>query len=152
MTTTCRTCGTPLRWAQRRQRPRIFCTRKCANRYNATKRASIEKRARQYDREDELRAIAARVLTMNPSRKSIGRTLRRQRVSRGVSQEVLAAVAGCNPKMVIDAELGRRNISIDNLASIAAILNLTLIGLLERARDEERDSRTERVGTSCANA
>ncbi len=60
----------------------------------------------------------------------LGRKLRELRQKRGISQEVLAALAGLNRNYVNQVELGRRNVSIVNLAKLADALGVDLAALV----------------------
>jgi transcriptional regulator with XRE-family HTH domain len=60
----------------------------------------------------------------------VGKRLRELRTKRGMSQEVLAALAGLNRNYVNQVECGRRNISIINLVKLAEALAVDLATLL----------------------
>lgn len=53
---------------------------------------------------------------------ALGKRLRETRSARGMSQEVLAQLAGLNRNYVNQVEAGRRNISVLNLFKIADAL------------------------------
>jgi transcriptional regulator with XRE-family HTH domain len=61
---------------------------------------------------------------------NVGKRLREVRTKRGMSQEVLAALAGLNRNYVNQVECGRRNISIINLVKLAEALAVDLATLL----------------------
>jgi transcriptional regulator with XRE-family HTH domain len=56
----------------------------------------------------------------------LGKRLRETRSARGMSQEVLAQLAGLNRNYVNQVECGRRNVSIVNLVKIAEALAVDL--------------------------
>jgi len=56
--------------------------------------------------------------------RSFGNTLRRTRVSRGLSQEGLAQLAGVHRTYVSSVERGERNPSLVNIARFARALNV----------------------------
>ena len=61
---------------------------------------------------------------------NLGKRLRDARAKRGMSQEVLAALAGLNRNYVNQVECGRRNISILNLVKLAEALGVDLTALV----------------------
>ncbi len=60
----------------------------------------------------------------------LGKRLREARATRGMSQEVLAQLAGLNRNYVNQVECGRRNVSIVNLVKIADALAVDLAVLI----------------------
>ncbi|HEV7487664.1 MAG TPA: helix-turn-helix domain-containing protein [Thermoanaerobaculia bacterium] len=60
----------------------------------------------------------------------LGKRLRETRTARGMSQEVLAQLAGLNRHYVNQVECGRRNVSILNLVKIAEALAVDLAVLM----------------------
>ena len=58
--------------------------------------------------------------------RTIGLAIRAQRRARNLSQEALAALAGLDRSYVSSVERGLRNISVLNLARIAAALNTSV--------------------------
>ena len=60
----------------------------------------------------------------------LGKRLRETRTARGMSQEVLAQLAGLNRNYVNQVECGRRNVSILNLVKIAEALAVDLAVLI----------------------
>ena len=61
----------------------------------------------------------------------IGQRIRLMRSRAGYSQESFARVCGLNRTYIAGVELGKRNISIENLNKIAEALNLTLAELCD---------------------
>lgn len=69
---------------------------------------------------------------MNPdTRVAFGRTLRKYRQQRGLSQEELAAKASLHRTYVGSVERGERNISLLNIVSLAEALKISPAQLLE---------------------
>jgi transcriptional regulator with XRE-family HTH domain len=64
-------------------------------------------------------------------RSTLARNIRRLRAERGISQEVLADLAGLHRTYVGSIERGERNISIDNIAKLAAAFGIAAGKLLE---------------------
>ncbi|MGB4610617.1 MAG: helix-turn-helix transcriptional regulator [Saccharofermentanales bacterium] len=56
----------------------------------------------------------------------VGQEIRKLRTRRGYSQEKFSSVCGLNRTYIADVELGKRNISIENLYKIAKGLEVTL--------------------------
>lgn len=65
------------------------------------------------------------------SRNTLARNLRLLRAQHGISQEVLADMAGLHRTYVGSIERSERNISIDNIAKLAAALGVSPSKLLE---------------------
>lgn len=64
------------------------------------------------------------------ARKIFARKLKEFRVSRGLSQEELADIAGLHRTYIGSVERGERNISIDNMERLAIALDITIKDLL----------------------
>ncbi len=62
---------------------------------------------------------------------TIGKTIRKLRLAKGLSQEELGAEAGLDRTYVSDIELGTRNFGIKNLIKIARALKVTAVYLLK---------------------
>lgn len=58
-----------------------------------------------------------------------GRAVRTVRRDRGISQERLADICGLHRTYVSDIELGKRNISLENIEKIAAAFNMSITEL-----------------------
>jgi transcriptional regulator with XRE-family HTH domain len=65
------------------------------------------------------------------TRDALGRTVRLRRRELGLSQEELAARAGLDQAYISHVEAARRNISVDNLARLAAALEVNVGGLFD---------------------
>jgi transcriptional regulator with XRE-family HTH domain len=55
---------------------------------------------------------------------NLGKRLKETRAARGMSQEVLAQLAGLNRNYVNQVECGRRNVSVVNLVKLADALGV----------------------------
>ena len=55
-----------------------------------------------------------------------GQAVRKIRLERGISQEELADRCGLHRTYISDVELGKRNLSLENIERIAISLNKTL--------------------------
>jgi transcriptional regulator with XRE-family HTH domain len=60
----------------------------------------------------------------------LGKRLKETRAARGMSQEVLAQLAGLNRNYVNQVECGRRNVSIVNLVKLADALTVDVAVLV----------------------
>lgn len=58
-----------------------------------------------------------------------GKAIRIIRHQSGISQEELAARCGLHRTYISDVELGKRNVSLENIARLAQSLNTTLVEL-----------------------
>lgn len=65
-----------------------------------------------------------------------GRAIRRRRAELGISQEELAARAGLHRTYVADVERGTRNVSLENIAKLAAALNMSISALFDSLSTE----------------
>lgn len=64
-------------------------------------------------------------------KKEIGERIRAIRLSKGYSQEKFAPICGLNRTYIADVELGKRNISLENLNKIAEGLDMSLTELVD---------------------
>ena len=60
-----------------------------------------------------------------------GQAVRRIRLEQGISQEELAERCGLHRTYVSDVELGKRNVSIENIERIAISLQKSLVELFQ---------------------
>ena len=65
-----------------------------------------------------------------------GRAIRKLRRERNISQEKLADLCTLHRTYISDVELGKRNVSLENISRIACALNVSITELFEEA---ERD-------------
>lgn len=69
------------------------------------------------------------------AREVFASNLRRFRLSKGLSQEALAELAGLHRTYVSSVERGERNISVDNMERLAFALGVTLVALIEEIKE-----------------
>jgi len=67
---------------------------------------------------------------------AFGRTVRRLRENKGLSQEKLAALAGIHRTYIGDVERGTRNIALVNMTRIAKALGTSLSRLIAEMEKE----------------
>jgi transcriptional regulator with XRE-family HTH domain len=67
----------------------------------------------------------------DPVLSAFGRSVRRWREKRNLTQEALAEKAGLDPTYISGIERGLRNPGIKNVARIAAAMNVTAAKLVE---------------------
>jgi len=79
---------------------------------------------------------------MTSLRTRLGAKIRNLRKSRHYSQEQLAGLAGMNAKYLSEVERGERNLSVDLLAALADVLEVSPAELLA---DEQHPSREELI-------
>ena len=65
-----------------------------------------------------------------------GRAIRKLRRERNISQEKLADLCTLHRTYISDVELGKRNVSLENISRIACALNVTITELFEEAERE----------------
>ena len=63
--------------------------------------------------------------------KNFGETVRRIRKSKGITQEILADMCELHRTYLSDVELGKRNISLENIDKIACALGMTVSELFQ---------------------
>lgn len=61
-----------------------------------------------------------------------GQIVRELRLSKNFSQEALADLCGLHRTYISDVELGKRNVSLENIEKIAKALGVSLTKLFER--------------------
>ena len=62
-------------------------------------------------------------------KKELGNKIRTLRRARGLSQEVLAELSGLHPTYISGIECGKRNVSLENIRSLAKGLGISLADL-----------------------
>ena len=65
---------------------------------------------------------------------TFGKAVRRLRSDRGISQEEFAELCGLHRTYISDVELGKRNVSLENIGRIAEALNMTLSELFAEVK------------------
>lgn len=70
-------------------------------------------------------------------RRRFGEIIRKKRAERGLSQEEFAEISGLHRTYLSDVELGKRNISLDNIANIALALDISISSLFEEVEREK---------------
>ncbi|KAB1637864.1 helix-turn-helix domain-containing protein [Pseudoclavibacter terrae] len=63
--------------------------------------------------------------------RSVGKNIRRIRLSRGISQEALGAVVGLHRTYIGSVERGERNITLQTLEGMAELLGVAAMELLD---------------------
>ena len=58
-----------------------------------------------------------------------GRTLRRLRTEKNISQEAFASMCNLHRTYISDVELGKRNVSLENIKRMADALEMTVSAL-----------------------
>ena len=67
-----------------------------------------------------------------------GQTIRKIRQEKDFSQEAFADLCGLHRTYISDVELGKRNISLENIEKMAIALDITLPELFERVMKNAR--------------
>ena len=65
-----------------------------------------------------------------------GRAIRKLRRERNISQEKLADLCTLHRTYISEVELGKRNVSLENISRIACALNVSITELFEEAERE----------------
>lgn len=65
-----------------------------------------------------------------------GRAIRKLRRERNISQEKLADLCTMHRTYISDVELGKRNVSLENISRIACALNVSITELFEEVERE----------------
>lgn len=65
---------------------------------------------------------------------TFGKAVRRLRSDRGISQEEFAELCGLHRTYISDVELGKRNVSLENIGRIAEALNMPLSELFAEVK------------------
>lgn len=66
-----------------------------------------------------------------------GHTIRNIRISKGISQEAFADMCELHRTYISDIELGKRNISLENIERISSALGLSISKLFEKVEKDE---------------
>ena len=61
-----------------------------------------------------------------------GKTIRQLRLEKSISQEAFADMCGLHRTYISDIELGKRNVSLENIDKMSHALNIPLPELFER--------------------
>lgn len=72
----------------------------------------------------------------NDPKQAFGRTVRRLREAKGLSQEKLAELAGIHRTYIGDVERGKRNIALINMTRLAEALGVSLGRLISEMETE----------------
>ena len=67
--------------------------------------------------------------------KSFGSTIRKLRISKGISQETFADLCNLHRTYISDIELGKRNVSLENIERIAIALQVPITKLFEEVEN-----------------
>lgn len=65
-----------------------------------------------------------------------GHTVRNIRISKGISQETFADMCELHRTYISDIELGKRNISLENIVRISSALGLSISKLFEEVEKD----------------
>ena len=68
--------------------------------------------------------------------KSFGSTIRKLRISKGISQETFADLCNLHRTYISDIELGKRTVSLENIERIALALQVPITKLFEEVENE----------------
>ncbi len=68
---------------------------------------------------------------------SFGQTIRKIRLSKGISQETFADMCDLHRTYISDIELGKRNVSLENIEKMSVALNLKISQLFEEVEKNE---------------
>lgn len=67
---------------------------------------------------------------------SFGHTIRRLRIANGISQEKFADLCELHRTYISDVELGKRNVSLENIEKMARALNLNMSQLFSEVEQD----------------
>ncbi len=68
--------------------------------------------------------------------KDFGHTVRKIRMAKGISQETFADLSDLHRTYISDVELGKRNVSLENIDRLAAALGLSIAELFMEVEKE----------------
>ena len=66
---------------------------------------------------------------------AFGQTVRRIRLSKGISQEVFADMCELHRTYISDVELGKRNVSLENIKKMANALGISISDLFREVEN-----------------
>lgn len=66
-----------------------------------------------------------------------GQVVRKIRLEKGISQETLADLSGLHRTYMSDVELGKRNVSLENIDRIANALDVSISEIFRQIESEE---------------
>lgn len=67
---------------------------------------------------------------------AFGHTLRRVRLEQGISQERFADLSDLHRTYISDIELGKRNVSLENIGKISEALNMKISELFREVEND----------------
>ena len=70
-------------------------------------------------------------------RKRFGSAIRKLRMNRGISQEAFADLCNLHRTYISDIELGKRNVSLENIKHTADALGIKMSDLFEEVESNE---------------
>ena len=70
-------------------------------------------------------------------RKRFGSAIRKLRMNRGISQEAFADLCNLHRTYISDIELGKRNVSLENIKHIADAIGIKMSDLFEEVESNE---------------
>lgn len=68
---------------------------------------------------------------------TFGQTVRRLRLSKDISQEKFADMCSLHRTYISDIELGKRNVSLENIAKMAEALDMRISDLFKEVESDE---------------
>ena len=69
--------------------------------------------------------------------RAFGQTIRKIRLSKSVSQEAFADMCDLHRTYISDVELGKRNVSLENIQKMASALDMTMSELFYEVEKNE---------------
>ena len=66
-----------------------------------------------------------------------GQAVRKIRLEKGISQEMLADLSGLHRTYMSDVELGKRNVSLENMDRIASALDVSISEIFKQIESGE---------------
>ena len=77
---------------------------------------------------------------MSEIAKIIGQRIRNYRVEKGLSQEKLAEISGCQPTYIGQIERGEKNATLESIEKITSAMGISLSKLFEKIGEDNTDS------------